>query len=438
VALGGAYAEPESETAAAVSKIIRNVMARLHGEINRSISVYRAQQKGNRPVKLYLTGGSSTMTYTDHFFAEKLRMDVEYLNPFGVVQLGPEIDRGRLEEVAHMFSEVIGLGLRYRMSCPIEVSLVPESITRQQALRRKKPYLVFSMIFFCLIFAVAWRASAYRRDLYESARRTLDKQRTAPEILQTGIKQAQAEMEQKNGQFDSVVALLSERARYPRAINKLHELKPSDLWLVSIVPIVGEMPAVATGEDAGGPEGGGGMFGGASEGASGGMFGGGSGGGMGMGMGMGMEGDMGGGMGGGMGATGPTLEDKEITGFRIIGHSVNFRDLQKKRAVAPTRTVSPQELDQGALEGDESGEPEVIDMTGTPESMYLTAIRKSEYFDSDKTYTEFVSYYPPKSVKNLASFVIQVKLKEPIPFQEVTGSTSTGAGGRESMMSTGF
>jgi type IV pilus assembly protein PilM len=429
VALGGAYAEPESETAAAVSKIIRNVMARLHGEINRSISVYRAQQKGNRPVKLYLTGGSSTMTYTDHFFAEKLRMEVEYLNPFGVVQLGPSVDRARLEEVAHMFSEVIGLGLRFRMSCPIEVSLVPESITRQQALRRKKPYLVLSMIFFALIFAVAWWGLSFRAQLYETARRTLDKQRTAPEILQQSIKQAQAETSQKDGQYDSLVALFKQRSRFPNVINELQRLKPANLWLVSIKPLTGELKAISTEETA--TEGGGGMFGAAGEGGAG-MFGssGGPGGEMGMG------GDMGGGggmFGGTGGTTGPTLNDVEITGFEIIGHSINFRDASRGRpprpapvpAPAAPEVPEPTGLDDGMGTEEEAAPP---DMTGTPESQYLTALRKSEIFDGDKSYTEFRKYYPPRQIKNLASFVIQVKLKEPIPFQQVVGSANRGTG----------
>lgn len=142
VALGGAYAEPESEVAGAVSKIVRNVMTRLHGEINRSIGVYRAQQKGNVPKRLFLTGGSSTMGFTDKFFSEKLGIPVEYLNPFQVVRLHPGINADRLQEVAHMFSEIIGLGLRYCVQCPVEVSLMPEAITRQVALRQKKPYLV--------------------------------------------------------------------------------------------------------------------------------------------------------------------------------------------------------------------------------------------------------------------------------------------------------
>ena len=438
VALGGAYAEPESETAAAVSKIIRNVMARLHGEINRSISVYRAQQKGNRPVKLYLTGGSSTMTYTDHFFAEKLRMEVEYLNPFGVVQLGPGVDRARLEEVAHMFSEVIGLGLRYRMSCPIEVSLVPESITRQQALRRKKPYLVLSMIFLVLVLAVAWRGVDFRAALYDLTATELSKKRREPEDLKKAIEQAQAEGGQRDEQYKSLCALLGQRSNWPEVINELYTIRGDNLWLVSITPIIGELKSTSSGGNADGDEGdgmsgegegGGGMAGMGMEG--GGMFGdeGGSGGDVGGG---GMFGDEGGG-----GSDAPEGEDVMITGLKLVGHSVTYLDLAKIRKTGPANNdprmranVNDPADGESTDEDGKKVEKEVV--RGTPESIFLSKLGKSEFFDGDKAYTDFIQYYPPRTGANLASFVIQVKLKEPIPFYKVAASTTTtGMGGMD-------
>src|SRR6202011_6212870 len=59
VSLGGAYAEPEDPEVARVSKIVRGTMTRLHAEMMRSISHYRAQQQGKRPERLYLCGGST-------------------------------------------------------------------------------------------------------------------------------------------------------------------------------------------------------------------------------------------------------------------------------------------------------------------------------------------------------------------------------------------
>ena len=59
-------------------------MTRLHGEISRSINLYRAHQKGNKPEKLYLAGGSSVMEYMPRFFEEKLKA-------FRAAVLKPEI-----------------------------------------------------------------------------------------------------------------------------------------------------------------------------------------------------------------------------------------------------------------------------------------------------------------------------------------------------------
>jgi type IV pilus assembly protein PilM len=274
VALGGAYAEPESEVAAAVSKIIRNVMARLHGEINRSVSVYRAQQHGNRPTRLYLTGGSSTMTYCDHFFAEKLHLEVVYFNPFQVVGLGPSVDRQRLQEVAHMFSEVIGLGLRYRLPCPIEVTLVPETIRRQQALRRKKPFVFASLACLLVILLVAWFSFLNRGRLYAKAVKSVEDQRQRVESFANKIKSYNSETDQRKNQISAITDLLRQRCRWPNVYNELYRLKPDNLWLHSIQPVLNEMAPINASADAGsgmmgGPGGGGG---GAFPGGGGGAF----------------------------------------------------------------------------------------------------------------------------------------------------------------------
>src|SRR5664280_2198310 len=91
VALGGAYEEPENETQARVSKIIRNVMTRLHAEIARSVNFYKGQQGGSLPTRALLSGGSSIIPYTDRFFKEKIQTDIEYFNPFRNVEIDPHV-----------------------------------------------------------------------------------------------------------------------------------------------------------------------------------------------------------------------------------------------------------------------------------------------------------------------------------------------------------
>src|SRR6266705_2962481 len=149
VSLGGAYEEPESPTQAAISKIARQVMTRLHIQVNQTVQFYRGQQGGSAPQRLFLSGGASIMPYTAQFFAEKLNVPVEYFNPLRNVQIDPSINLEELARVAHSLGEVVGLGLRNLAHCPVELNLMPESTLKWQSFNQKKPYLiatVFSMV----------------------------------------------------------------------------------------------------------------------------------------------------------------------------------------------------------------------------------------------------------------------------------------------------
>ena len=142
VSLGGAYEEPENPHQAAISKIARQFMTKLHIQVNQTLQFYRGQQGGSAPQRVFLSGGASIMPYTAQFFAEKLNVPVEYFNPFRNVQIDPAVELEGLSRVAHSLGEVVGLGLRNLATCPVEMNLMPQSTLRWQAFNQKKPYLV--------------------------------------------------------------------------------------------------------------------------------------------------------------------------------------------------------------------------------------------------------------------------------------------------------
>src|SRR5215471_12429270 len=145
VSLGGAYEEPENAHQAAISKIARQFMTRLHIQVNQTMQFYRGQQGGSAPLRLFLSGGASVMPYTAQFFAEKLNVPVEYFNPFRNVQIDPSVNLEELARVAHSLGEVVGLGLRNLAHCPVELNLIPETTRRWQTFNEKKPYLIFTV-----------------------------------------------------------------------------------------------------------------------------------------------------------------------------------------------------------------------------------------------------------------------------------------------------
>ena len=153
VSLGGAYEEPENQHQAAISKIARQFMTRLHIQVNQTMQFYRGQQGGSAPQRLFLSGGASVMPYTAQFFAEKLNVPVEYFNPLRNVQLDPAINLEELARVAHSLGEVIGLGLHNLAHCPVELNLMPATTLRWQRFNQKKPYFIATV--FSLVAVVA-------------------------------------------------------------------------------------------------------------------------------------------------------------------------------------------------------------------------------------------------------------------------------------------
>ena len=145
VSLGGAYEEPSNPHQALISKIARQVMTRLHIQMNQTIQFYRGQQGGSAPTKLYLAGGASLLPYTAQFFAEKLNLSVDYFNPFRNIQIDPEINLEEMAKVAHQFGEVVGLGIRNLAQCPVELNLMPASHLKQQQFNAKRLYFVGSV-----------------------------------------------------------------------------------------------------------------------------------------------------------------------------------------------------------------------------------------------------------------------------------------------------
>lgn len=145
VSLGGAYEEPDDPKQAAVAKVARQVMTRLHIQLNQTIQFYRGQQGGGAPQRLFLSGGASIMPYASQFFGEKLNIPVEYFNPLRNIQLGPDVNVDELTPVAHAFGEVVGVALRNLAQCPIELNLMPKSSRQRQQFDQKKPYLLAAM-----------------------------------------------------------------------------------------------------------------------------------------------------------------------------------------------------------------------------------------------------------------------------------------------------
>lgn len=237
VALGGAYEDPSDETQARISKIVRNVMTKLHAEVARSISFYRSQQGGGHPSRVLLSGGGAILPYTDRFFQEKLQATVEYLNPFRNVEVAPSVSREELGRCAHFFGELVGLGLRKVMSCPVEVNLLPKSVCARQQRERRYPYLAGAAACVCLIPLCGW---LYTRNMVALEQMQLDAVRFEVGKLQMLSQQISLEQKQLSSlkcRADEVVGLVDQRFFWPQLLQEISTKISSNMWITSLEPV---------------------------------------------------------------------------------------------------------------------------------------------------------------------------------------------------------
>ena len=240
VALGAGYEDPESEVAAVVSKIIRNVLTRLHNDINQTRSVFKNQYKGNAPTALYLTGGSSVMKYTDRFFSEKLGVNVEFFNPFEIVHLAPRIEPEKMQPIAHSFATVVGIALHLKNECPIEVNLIPEQMKKDFELAPRKKFLFGSMVvtvvLFLLMFINAERKAAVLSSQCVGNKHVLDQVVQLEQELNALYSETAAEF----NKIQAVQALQEGRGAWGRVMSAVVKSMPGDVTLTSVSPLFRE------------------------------------------------------------------------------------------------------------------------------------------------------------------------------------------------------
>lgn len=242
VSLGGSYAEHEDPGIAAMSKVIRNTMSRLHSEIARTTSKYR-QDGGAAPAIGYLCGGSAALPYLREFLNEKVGIEIEYFNALKSVVVGPGVDADIVSSDAHNLGEHVGLAVRGSDQCSMEIDLIPAVVERRRDVEKRRPFLLIAGG--CLLATLlAWGIHFKRAtSLAEEEFQTLAAEERI--LSDFSAKIAAAEKE-KIGVRERGVPLetaVMGRTRFIEIFHYLNSKFQGDkLWFTQIEPLIGGIP----------------------------------------------------------------------------------------------------------------------------------------------------------------------------------------------------
>lgn len=230
---GGSYEDPAEETVARISKLTRGVATRLHTEIERSITYYRSQQGGARPTRVLLAGGGASMGLTDFFFREKLKLPVQYFQPFRRVQVEGPIPQNVLQH-PWGWASWVGNGLRNLPDCPCRMKILSMLEKNNNDPGENKPSLaIIAAVALSLLFLPTihgfWQATKLDALLTPQASEIEEAERTI-EKMQAEQKKTDAQLQE----LETAYRLKQEQSRWPLLLDELRDKIPPGVWLTQL------------------------------------------------------------------------------------------------------------------------------------------------------------------------------------------------------------
>ena len=219
-------------------------MTRLHAELMRSISHYRAQQQGSAPERVFLCGGSATTPYMREFFHEKLQLPIEFFNTLRNVAVAESAPVEEIGRSAHLFGELVGLALRQVSACPMELNLRPASVVRRQELEGRRPFFITAAA--CVLLALLGWAGYYARAaaVVRGSTNELQGRVNAPmRAAETKIDKLRRQAKSLDSFATPLTEAIDSRFFWVQILEDLNARLPKeDIWITELVPMSAGKP----------------------------------------------------------------------------------------------------------------------------------------------------------------------------------------------------
>ena len=245
VALGGA-AEPADPNIGRLSKIARSTMTRLHAELMRSITHYRAEQQGDRPARIFLCGGGARMPNMREFFHEKFELPIEFFNPLQNVSVSESAAEAK--QSPYLFGELVGLALRSVTICPMKLNLLPASVVRRQDLEKRRPFFIAAAA--CILLALLGWSAFYTRaaQVAQQTAHTLRQKNDTMRAAEAPLDKLKKQITALDNIATPLITAVSDRNFWPEILEDLNARLPeADIWIT-------ELAATSGGKLLGAPE----------------------------------------------------------------------------------------------------------------------------------------------------------------------------------------
>lgn len=231
---GGAYEDSADAATARISKLARGVLTRLLAEVERSMTFFRSQQGGGKPNQIWLAGGGVSLGYTDLFFQEKLRLPVQFFQPFRRLNLPAGPGASAALKNFTSWGVATGAALQSLPDVPIRINVMGAVGHAQAQKNRDRPALIVGAVALAGLLLLPgvhgfWQASKSSRTLLAAT----EKVEQAHQALQKAESENQKFLDEIKTK-EVALQLQRERLRWPILLQELKRHSPKGLWITGL------------------------------------------------------------------------------------------------------------------------------------------------------------------------------------------------------------
>ena len=239
VSLGNGHTDSMNAQEAELASTIRNAMGRLSSEVQRTINHYRAQYKGNPPVKAYICGGGARLPYALEFLQAALNIPVEYLNPLNAFSISSKVDEEALEMDALSLGPIAGAAVTGARAGEFSIDLVPTSVGKERAEMQLIPKVVAAgLIALAGAGFYAFAANKAATEAEDSLRRVQPAVEAVDEIAGR-IESAKTKYDRTMREISQFSRLYTMRTAYADILKQLSERSASvKFWFTEFSPLI--------------------------------------------------------------------------------------------------------------------------------------------------------------------------------------------------------
>jgi len=211
----------------------------------RTTNFYRSQQGGSAPQMALLSGATAGLPFIREFFAEKLNIPIDYFNALRNVTVAGSVDQELVASNGHNLGDLVGSALNQIGVVPVQIDLIPESVTKERELDRRKPALVLSVLTVAALLAALGFFFTQGAKIAGDKVETIKGKKAKLSKLDDSISAMKSEISDIDGQQGPYVEAILRRVYWVQAFNYLGNKMQNDLLFMTVLePTSGGIPVI--------------------------------------------------------------------------------------------------------------------------------------------------------------------------------------------------